>query len=398
MSTFEYTAKDTGGNIQTGIYTDIENVKTLRQDLAKIGYKLIKAKLEKKITVNKTNVKQSEIVAFAYEFSGMYGSGLSIIRCLETFESQTDNETFKEVIADIRNQVESGVSLREAFETYGEVFSDFFLGMLEAGETGGKLSDTLQMSAQYLEKQADLKNKVKAAFAYPVTVMIMCFLIVTALVIFVVPVFQKLYRQLHITLPVPTQILIFFSEAVRNYWWIVVPSIVGIIFGVKYLYGVPLVRQKIDVIKLNMPVFGNINRMVVASRFIRTLAMMLSSGIGIVESIDLSKQVANNSEMEKFANDMQDKIMSGSTLSEPLSQCYIIPPMIQQLASAGEEAGVLPEMLNKGVDFLDIKIERAINSLLVKIEPILSVVLGLVVGMILLGVYLPMFDYMGHIQ
>jgi len=270
--------------------------------------------------------------------------------------------------------------------------------MIESGETGGKLSETLHMSAEYLEKQEDMKSKIKTAFAYPITVVIMCFLIVTALVIFVVPVFQKLYSQLHVTLPGPTLILIFLSEAVRNYWWIIIPSIAGIIYGVRYLYGIASVREKIDSIKLNMPVFGKLNRMIVASRFTRTLAMMLSSGVGVVESIELSKKVANNSVMLKFATDIQDKLMSGNSLSELLSECNVIPPMIQQLASAGEEAGALPEMLEKGVDFLDVKIERTINSLLIKIEPILSIVLGLVVGMILLGVYLPMFDYMGHIE
>lgn len=398
MSTFEYTAKDTGGNIQTGIYTDIESIKALRSELKKMGYKLLKAKCENQKALKKNRIKQSEIVAFTYEFAGMYNAGLSIIRCLETFESQSDNPTFKAVIGDVRIQVEAGMSLREAFGIHREVFSDFFLGMLEAGETGGKLNETLQMTAEYLEKQADLRSKIKAAFAYPITVVIMCFLIVTALVIFVIPVFQKLYNQLHIVLPWPTLVLIFVSEAVRNYWGVIVPSIVGIVFGVRYLYGVPSVRDKIDSIKLNIPVFGPLNRMIVASRFIRTLAMMLSSGIGVVEAIELSKQVANNCVMRNYSNDIQDRLMTGSSLSELLSESTIIPPMVQQLASAGEEAGVLPEMLEKGVDFLDVKIERAISALLIKIEPILSVVLGLVVGMILLGVYLPMFDYMGHIK
>lgn len=398
MSTFEYTAKDTVGNIQTGVYTDIDSVKALRTELKKMGFKLLKAKCEKQNILKKTKIRQSEIVAFAYEFAGMYSAGLSIMRCLETFESQTDNPAFKKVIGDVRKKVEAGHSLRDAFQEHREIFSDFFLGMVEAGETGGKLNETLQMSAEYLEKQADLRNKIKSAFAYPITVVIMCLLIVTALVVFVIPVFQKLYRQLHIDLPGPTLVLIFISEAVRNYWWILVPSIVGIVFGVKYLYRLPSIREKIDVIKLKMPVFGKLNRMIVASRFTRTLAMMLSSGVGIVEAIELSKQVANNSLMRKYSTDIQDKLMTGSSLSELLAKNEIIPPVIQQLASAGEEAGALPEMLEKGVDFLDIKIERAINSLLMKIEPILSVVLGLVVGMILLGVYLPMFDYMGHIK
>lgn len=398
MSTFEYTAKDNGGKILTGIYTDVENAKVLRDELAKMGYKLIKARRENKNAAYKTKIKPDEIVAFTYEFAGMYGGGLSITRCLETIESQTDNKTLKAVVTDVRKQVEAGSSLKESFGRYTNVFSDFFLGMVQAGEAGGKLAETLQMSAEYLEKQAAMKNKVKAAFAYPITVVVMCLLIVTALVIFVVPVFQKLYSQLHVTLPGPTLILIFISEAVRHYWWILFPSIIATIFIVRHLYSLPSVKEKIDSIKLNIPVFGNVNRMIVASRFTRTLAMMLKSGVAIVEAIELSKHVASNSVMEKYATDMQNKIMSGSSLAEPMMQCDILPPMIQQLVGAGEESGTLPEMLQKGVDFLDVKIDRAINSLLIKIEPILSVVLGLVVGLILMGVYLPMFDYMGHIK
>jgi type IV pilus assembly protein PilC len=398
MSTFQYTAKDAVGNTRAGIYTDIESIKALRQELAKMGYKLIKARRERKNIAKKVKIAQSEIVAFAYEFSGMYGGGLSIIRCLDTIESQVDNLAFKAVIADVKQDVEAGLSLTEAFKKHTHIFSDFFIGMIQAGETGSKLGETLHMSAQYLEKQAEMRNKIKSAFVYPVTVVVMCFFVVTALVLFVVPVFQKLYAQLHITLPIPTLILICISDMVRNYWMIIVPSVIAAVFTIRHLYRMPSVREKIDAIKINMPVFGKINRMVVASRFTRTLAMMLSSGVAIVEAIELSKQVADNSVMRQHATEMQEKIMTGSSLSEPMSQCNILPPMIQQLAGAGEESGTLPEMLQKGVDFLDVKFERAINALLVKIEPILSVVLGLVVGMILLGVYLPMFDYMGHVK
>lgn len=399
MAVFEYIATDSTGSEFSGVYTDVENASDLKQELAKMGYSLVKAQRQKRSGQKRTGkIKQTDIVAFAFEFSGMYGAGLSIVRCLETFEEQAENGAFKSVITDIRQRVETGSSLAESFEKHRGIFSDFFVGMVEAGEKGGRLSETLQMAAVYLEKQAALKTKVKSAFAYPVVVMIMCCIIVTALVIFVIPVFQKLYSQLHISLPGPTLMLILISEIVRNYWMYAVPVLGISFFTIRKILANPLVKMKMDSIKLNIPVFGKLNRLVLVSRFIRTFAMMSQAGVTVVESIDLAKRVANNHEMEMIADNLRDEIMMGNNLAQPMATHSIFPPMIIQLTAAGEEAGILPEMLGKGVDFLDAHIERMIASLLIKIEPILSVFMGAIVGSILLGVYLPMFDYMGQVK
>ncbi len=399
MAVFNYTAKDSGGSEFSGVYTDIDSTSALRAELSKMGYTLVKARREKK-TLQKRGgkIKQDEIVAFAYEFAGMYTAGLSITRCLETFEEQTENQALKPIIADIKQHIETGSSLKDAFEKYRYVFSDFFLGMVQAGEAGGKLGDTLQMAALYLEKQADLKRKVRSAFAYPIVVGLMCLFIVSILVIFVIPVFQKLYSQLHVTLPAPTLLLIAISRSVREYWWVTLLGIFLTVFVVRKLYRNPFIKARFDFFKLNMPIFGKLNRMVVVSRFVRTFAMMCSAGIPIVEALELARQVANNNEIKKIAKTIQQEIMTGSTLALPMSRYSIFPPMIIQLAAAGEEVGILPEMLTKGVDFLDNHIERFIKSLLIKIEPALSIIMGAVVGSILLAVYLPMFDYMGHVK
>lgn len=364
-----------------------------------MGYSLIKARRKKSTAKRKRGkIDESEVVAFAYEFSGMYTAGLSIVRCLETFEAQSENQALKAIVEDIRLQVETGASLREAFEKYGSIFSNFFLGMIEAGETGGKLGETLGLAAVYLDKQLEMKKKLRAAFAYPITVCVMCLLIVSALVIFVIPIFQKLYKQLHVPLPGPTLILIGLSEAVRHYWWILVPAIVISVFGIRFLVKNKTVKAKIDVLKLNMPVIGKLTRMIVVSRFIRTFSMMCSAGVPLIRCLELARDVADNSEMKEVSEALQERIMTGSSLSGPMSEYSIFPPMIVELAAAGEEAGILSEMLNRGVDFLDSYIDRAIKSLLLKIEPALALVMGLIVGTILMGVYLPMFDYMGHIQ
>ncbi|HIJ72264.1 MAG TPA: type II secretion system F family protein [Planctomycetes bacterium] len=399
MASFNYIAKDSNGNEFSGVYTDIDSAGALRAELEKMGYALVKARRQDSAARKKSGkIKHTEIVAFAYEFAGMYSAGLSIVRCLETFEEQTENPALRSVVSDVRQHVETGSTLKDAFEKYRSVFSDFFLGMVEAGEAGGKLGETLQMAATYLEKQDDLKRKVRAAFAYPIVVGLMCLLIVTILVIFVIPVFQKLYGQLHITLPGPTLLLIAISNVVRHYWWITLLAVSLIGYLGRKLYRNPVIKAKIDFFKLNMPVFGRLNRMVIVSRFVRTFAMMSSAGVSVVEALGVARQVANNNEMCKIAETIEKDIVTGSTLAGPMSRYSIFPPIIIQLAAAGEEAGILPEMLTKGVDFLDSYIDRVVKSLLIKIEPALSVVMGAVVGSILLGVYLPMFDYMGHVK
>lgn len=399
MAVYEYMAKDSTGNEFSGVYMDVDSKSALRQELEKMGYILVKARREKRsIRKNRNRIRQAEIIAFAYEFAGMYGAGLSIVRCLETFELQVENPALKSIITDVRQRIETGSSLEEAFEKYRSIFSDFFLGMVEAGEAGGKLAETLQMAAEYLEKQAELKNRIKAAFAYPVVVTVMCVAIVSALVIFVIPVFQKLYQQLHVPLPGPTLLLIIISQVARQYWWIALPAIVLVVLMIRQLLKNRFVRTKLDLLKLDLPVLGRLNRMVVVSRFVRTFAMMTSAGIPLVEALDFAKRVANNSEMRRIAKIMQEEIMTGNSVASPMSRFPIFPPMIVQLAAAGEEAGILPEMLTKGVEFLDSNIERSIKSMITKIEPILSVIMGAIVGTILLGVYLPMFDYMGHVK
>jgi len=399
MAVFEYTAQDSSGNEFSGIYRDVENIKALRQQLAKMGYKLISVKREKEQRKNiRSRVKLTEVVSFAFEFAGMYSSGLSIVKCLETVESQTSNEALCQILADIRQKVESGSSLREAFEEYRDVFGDFYIGMIEAGETGGKLSETLTMAAEYLEHQNELRSRVKAAFAYPIIVTVLCVIIITALMIFVIPVFQKIYRQLHVPLPGPTLMLVAVSNFVRYYWWVIAGVIGAILFLYKKITRLGRVKAFLDDMKLKIPVFGKLNKLIIVTQYIRTFAMMLSAGVPIVESLGLAGQVVNNTRVNEITRQMQEKIITGGALTEAMSEQELFPPMIIQLAAAGEEAGVISAMLLKGVDYLDKQIDRRVRSLLNKLEPVLSVIMGLVVGSILMGVYLPMFDYMGKIK
>ena len=398
MAVYEYTATDETGTEFSGTYNDIDNVDILRKELSKMGHDLIKAHRKKNHTRKHKRIKQSEVVTFAYEFAGMYSAGLSITGILETLGEQAENESLKHVIADIKESIETGLSLKQAFEKHKHIFSNFFIGMIEAGESGGKLATALEMSAEYLEKQAELKRKVKSAFAYPAVVSAMCLAVIVFLLIYVIPVFAKLYKQVNAPLPGPTQMLISLSILVRDWWWAVLIIVIGAgIILHRFLHN-PKIREFWDSFKLNMPIFAKINRMVVVSHFTRTFAMLASVGVSLIDALDVASMVADNKKVSQIAKELQAALGAGNPFAGALQNYDIFPPMITQLAASGEKAGKLPEMLNKGTDFLDKSIERTINALLVKLEPALTVIIAAVVGFILVSAYFPMLDYMAHLE
>ncbi len=398
MAVYQYLAKDGTGRKLSGEYTDIESVMGLRDELAKIGCVLVKAHRKKTTAIRRKRIKQSEVVAFAYKFAGMYSAGLSILSCLQTFEEQTENQAFKYVIADIRQSIQTGSSLKNACEKHRNIFSDFFIGMIEAGESSGKLGTTLEMSAVYLEKQADIKRKVVSAFAYPVIVTIMCFVVIAFLLIFVIPIFMKLYRQVRVPLPGPTRILVGLSTMITEYWWAILIVGAAGAMGLRWLLKKPQARARWDAFKLNMPLFGKLNRMLVVSHFTRTFAMLISVGVSLVEALNVACAVAHNHKMAEITKNLKKEIKAGNPVAKSFKSCAIFPPIITQLAASGEQAGQLPDMLLKGADLLDKDIDRIINALLVKLEPALTLLMGAIVGFILMGAYLPMFDYMGHLE
>jgi type IV pilus assembly protein PilC len=398
MATYDYTAKDLNGNTIVGAYDDVNSIALLRQELEKTGYSLVKARRRKNNRKKRKKVRRQEVVTFIYKFSEMYSAGLSITRSLEVLEEQSENPTFTEIIGEIKHDIENGQSLENAFGKYSHIFSDFFTGMIEAGESGGTLSETLEMSAAYLEKQMDMRRKLRAAFTYPIVVGSVCILVVGCLLAFVVPIFSKLYRQLHVPLPGPTRTLVALSVMFRSYWWLVLLVVAGVIVLLWRLSKKPAVKAKWDEFKLKMPVLGKVNRMIVASNFTRTFGMLTSVGVSPIRAVDVAAVVAHNHEMTVVAKELKEVIKRGSSIGASLKHYGIFPPMLVHLAVSGEEVGQTPQMLNKGADFLDKDIDRTLNALVVKLEPAMTVIMGTVVGFILMSVYLPMFDYMQHLK
>ena len=398
MATYEYTATDEAGRQFSGRYDDVGNLAALREELSKMGYVLVKARRHRESTRRRQRVNQSEVVAFIYKFSETYSAGLPITRALETLGQQTKNRTFQSIISDIRESVENGSNLKQAFGKHAEVFSDFFIGMLEAGEAGGKLAEALKTSASYMETRMEMRRKVKSAFAYPVVVCIVCLGVIAGLVGFVVPVFSKIYKQLNVTLPVPTLALVKFSAMLSDYWWAIPIVAAGIALILRKVLTSPLVRAKWDVVKLKIPVLGTLSHMIMISHFARTFAMLTSVGVPLMRALEVASAVAHNHKLTEVTKEVQIAIETGNSVGEAFGNHDIFPSMITQLALSGEEVGELSQMLTKGADFLDKDIDRSIRSLMVKLEPSLTIVMGIVIAFILMAVYLPMFDYMRHLQ
>jgi len=397
MPVYEYTAKNRTGHIFKGSYEDTKSISSLRDEMNKMGYELLKVNREENVA-KKKRIKQTEVVAFIYQLAGMCSAGLSISKSLQTLEDQIINHSFKNVITEIRRDIEAGTSLKKAFEKHKKIFSDFILGMIEAGESTGKLSEALNMSAEYLEKRMDLNRKVRSAFIYPIFVGSVCLVVLTGLLIFVVPVFAKIYAQLHVTLPGPTLVLVGLSSLIRHWWWAILIVLFAAIMTSRSFLKSPLLRKKWDIFKLEMPVFGQLNHLVVVSHFTRTFAMLESVGVSIIDSLNVANAVAHNYKMSEIVKELKLAIKAGNPIGSTMKKYDIFPPMVTQLAISGEEAGILSQMLLKSADFIDKDIDRVTQALLVKLEPALTVVMGVIVGSILMAVYLPMFDYMTHLK
>jgi type II secretory pathway component PulF len=398
MAVYEYTARDAAGNEISSVYTNVESIRALRRELVKLGYELIGAKRQRGPSRSRGRIRQRDVASFAYKFGSMYSAGLSITSCLEILEQQTDNGAFRAILADIRRRVESGSSLKGAFDEYRGLFSDFFLGMIDAGEASGKLSESLDASAKYLEKRLELHEKTRAAFVYPIAVGVVCSLVVTGLLIFVVPMFAQLYKKLHVDLPGPTQVLVVLSILITKWWWLLIPGMAGLVAGVRRLLRKPNVRVCWDRLKMRAPLIGPLSQLILVSQFIRTFGMLISVGVPIIDALEAAGKVTRNQEFSRISDDLQQAIRTGHPVAKSFGAHAVFPPLVIQLVASGEEAGVLPDMLAKAADLLDKDADRLSSSLLVKLEPALTILMGLVIGLILMGVYLPMFDYMARLR
>ncbi|MBI2190814.1 MAG: type II secretion system F family protein [Planctomycetes bacterium] len=398
MPTYTYTARDTSGNVFTGTM-EATSKEAVREDLLKMQYHPTSISEEGKAGrsfFGPRRIPLGDLVIFSRQFAAMYHSGIPLIQALNAIRQETENARLKDILQDVHDQLEGGSSLRAAFGRHSNVFSDFFLGMIEAGETGGVLDVTLERVASHVEKQEDLRQKVVSAFAYPVVVGILCSFVIAFLVIFVIPVFASAYSKLNIELPGPTRFLIALSNGIRLYGWALL-----VVFAAGYLVwtrsrDMPSVHAALDSIALRLPLFGALLRKVAVARFIRTFAVMSQSGVSILDALNIAEKVGRVKPIRQATAAIRASVTAGESVSEPLRAHRIFPSMVVQMASTGEASGNMPELLEKSADFLDQEIDRHIKRLMTKLEPLLTVIVAGVVGLILLAVYMPMFDFLKH--
>ena len=337
-------------------------------------------------------VKLKDIAVFSRQFATMINSGLSLLRSLYILADQTENKLLAAVLNHVRQDVEKGASLSQALARHPKTFSRLYVAMVRAGETGGVLDSVLLQLAETIEKQVELRRKVKSAMTYPVVVFGLVLVIVSAMLLFVVPMFKDLYTQLGGTLPLPTRLLMGISAMVTKVWWLIALMNVGLVFAFKRLVATDQGRAQWDAVKLRIPVFGKLVHKTAITRFARTLAVLLRSGVPILESLEITSETVNNSVVSRGVKDVQSAVKTGESMARPLAAHAVFPPMVVQMIAVGEETGAVDTMLEKIADFCDQEVEATVNALTSLLEPMLIVVMGAAVGGMVISLYMPMFS------
>lgn len=348
--------------------------------------------------LGRKKVKLKDLAVFSRQFATMVNSGLSLLRALNILTEQTESKELARVIGEIRNDVERGSSLSAAMSQHPKAFSRLYVAMVRAGEAGGVLDGVLLRLAETLEQQVALRQKIKSAMTYPVVVFVMVLLILSAMLIFVVPMFESLYAELGGVLPLPTRVLLAVSRAVTRFWYIVLAIGIGIGYGLRRYIGTEKGRYQLDVFLLRAPIFGSLIHKVALSRFTRTLAVLMRSGVPILQALEIVAETVGNEVLGRAILDVQKSVKEGESIAKPLEGHRVFPPMVVQMMAVGEETGALDTMLTKIADFYDQEVEATVEALTSLIEPVLIAVMGATVGSMVVALYMPMFNIINLIK
>ncbi len=343
-------------------------------------------------------VSSKELAIFTRQFSVMIEAGLPLVQCLEIIGSQQDNPEFKKVLLQVRQDVEGGASLADALKKHPKVFDNLYTNLITAGETGGILDTTLQRLAVYIEKAVKLKSAVKSALIYPIAVVSIAGLVVTVILWKVIPTFATLFSGLGAQLPMPTRIVILASEwMVRLIFPFAIALLVGI-YAIKRCYSTHRGRRIIDSLLLKLPILGMILRKIAGARFCRTLATLISSGVPILDGLEITALTSGNGVIEDAIMETRTSVEGGQSLAGPLKSSTVFPSMVVQMISVGEQTGALDNMLSKIADFYEEEVDTAVAGLMTLMEPMLILFLGIVVGGIVISMYLPIFSLIGQMS
>jgi len=402
MPYFNYTIRDANGQTRSG-KVEAPNAEELKKRLQSEGLQVLEVTEDRKAprvpAGGYGRVKLTDLAIFARQFSTMLDAGVSLIRCLDVLQAQTNNARLRKILMDLSARVESGESLSRSMARHPKAFSQLIIGLIRAGEVGGVLEESLQRIAGFLEKDVELRRKIRSALTYPVIVLLAAVGIVIFLVSWLVPQFASLFKELGIKeMPAPTQFLIDLSALFTQRWYVVIIAVVAILIAYKLFVSTRVGRRVADRVKLRIPVFGPLHHKIVMARFSRTMGTLLASGVPILQAMETVAGVVGNSVVSDAVIESRARIREGEKIADPLQRSKMFPPMVVHMVSVGEESGSLDHMLNKIADFYENEVEMTIATLTAAIEPVMIVLLGLIVRFIVISMFLPMIEVISNLS
>ena len=397
-TTYAYKVRDKAGKVHSGTL-DADNTALVANRLRQMGYVPIAidkkgASVKRDIVIPglSNRVKLKDVSIFSRQFSTMINSGLTLLRALSILVVQTESKYFSTIIDALRSDIQSGSSLSQAMSRHPKVFNRLYVAMVRAGETGGNLDITLNELATTIEKQVELRGKIRSALAYPAMVLALVCCILTAMLLFIVPIFKKMYTSLGGKLPLPTRILVTVSNIFVHAFPVVLVTVIGLAYAYKRWVRTEPGRQTRDRLLLRVPIFGGLVRKTAMTRFASTLATLLASGVPVLESLDITSETVGNVVVADGVKAIANGAKKGESMTRPLDDHPVFPPMVTQMMAVGEETGALDTLLRKVATFYEQEVARTVEALTSLLEPLLIVVLGGAVGAMVVSLYMPMFD------
>ena len=396
MPNYLYTARTAQGEVRTATI-DASSRDDAAAQLKRLRLTVVKLD---EVTKRKTSgkVTMRDIVIFTRQFSTMINSGLPLVQALDILATQSENPVLQEVTRQVVFDVESGHTVADALAKHPNAFTDLYVNMVAAGEAGGILDTILLRLATFMEKNDALVRKVKGAMIYPAVILSVAFGAVVILLVVVIPTFQTMFESAGVALPLPTRIVIVMSEFLQRFWWVVIAVVAALVVSLQRYYKTPDGHLVIDRILINAPVLGDMLRKSAVSRFTRTLGTLISSGVSILDGLEITAKTAGNRVVSDAIMESRASIAGGDTIAAPLAKSQVFPPMVISMISVGEQTGGLDEMLGKIADFYDEEVDAAVSGLLSLLEPVMVVFLGVVVGGMVVAMYLPIFDMINMVQ
>jgi type IV pilus assembly protein PilC len=395
MPVFTWEGKNRKGEVKKGEMEAV-NEAAVNANLSKQGVISTLVKVKTSDTkATKVKVSTKDLVVFTRQFATMIDAGLPLVQCLDILSSQQENKGFKAVLTQVKGDVESGSTFADALKKHPKVFDNLYVNLVAAGEVGGILDTILNRLAAYIEKAMKLKSQVKGAMVYPISIITIAAVVIIGLLVFVIPIFASMFADFGQALPMPTQIVIAMSDFLQRWWWLMGASAYGAFFGFKKYYATEGGKKVVDELVLKLPVFGDLLRKVAVAKFTRTLGTMITSGVPIMDGLEIVAKTAGNKTVETAIMKTRESISAGKTISEPLAQSGVFPSMVCQMISVGEATGALDNMLNKIADFYDDEVDSAVDAMTALMEPALMAFLGVAVGGLVIAMYLPIFKLAG---